>query len=294
MFRMFSEARSIYDERGLFYLIKKSLRIKFGYTRMDYIIKSHPLLSILITSVYALLRGHIIIRYKNRYINYSIMKNVFGKRTFHFHDFKIIKKLWRTEQILNGKRESRYFSHDFTRIEPTDTVIDIGAARGLTTQEIAEQAERVIAVEPSPRMFDVLKQNIECENVDLYQYAISNETKELEFNYGAQARDDSLLTPDTGRTGESHIVQAIRLDDFIKLLDVDKVDLVKIEAEGSEPEAIDGLGEINPEKIVVNCSPERDGKSPSEDVSNKLIMRQYEIDSPNERAEVYGRYCERT
>jgi hypothetical protein len=110
----------------------------------------------------------------------------------------------------------------------------------------------------------------------------------MEMNYGDFAKDDSLLTPDTGDTGISQTVRVETIERFAAEHGLDTIDFVKIEAEGAEPEVIDGIEDVDIQKIVVNCSPERDDHSPVGEVMEKLRAMGYEVDSPEGSYEVFA------
>ena len=50
-------------------------------------------------------------------------------------------------------------------LKKTDTVLEIGAGIGNLTFELAKKAKRVIAVEKDPKMIEILKDLLECQNV---------------------------------------------------------------------------------------------------------------------------------
>lgn len=247
---------------------------------VDQIAKSNHFLGVIITPIYCLLNGYFVVKRKDYYVKYTLRKNIFSRRRLYVVDLETIQK--------GTGIKKRYFSHDDCPLDPSDTVFDIGAARGMSTQAAAQKAARVIAFEPSPRMFNCLKRNVNGDNIQIHQLAAWNEPREMEINYGLFSKDDSLLRPDTGDTGISKIVRVDTVEKFAAENGVEKIDFLKIEAEGAEPEVIDGIGDVDVEKIVVNCSPERDGKSPATEVIEKLTTMGYEVDSPKDTYEVFA------
>ena len=77
------------------------------------------------------------------------------------------------------------------------------------------------------------------------------------FNTASDGSESSIRVPDSGSYEQTE-VEVRRLDSIL----YEEPDWVKVEAEGSEPEVLMGLGEMRPDRIVVNVSAERDGKSP--------------------------------
>jgi FkbM family methyltransferase len=282
---LISRGLNVLKEEGIVSFVKKttqyfqSKRTPYIQT-VDQIAKRNHLLGAIITPIYCLLNGYFVIKKRSYYIKYTFRKNVFDRRRLYVVDLETIQK--------GDRMEERYFLHDKCSLDPSDTVFDIGAARGISTQVAAQKAARVFAFEPSPRMFNCLKKNINEDSIQIYQQAAWDEPGEMNMNYGIFSKDDSLLEPDTGQTGISKIVRVDTVEKFAKENGVEKIDFAKIEAEGGEPEVIDGIGSLPVEKIVVNCSPEREGKSPSEEVIKKLTAMGYEIDSPEDTYEVFA------
>ena len=69
----------------------------------------------------------------------------------------------------------------------------------------------------------------------------------------------------------------MRIDDYVRMENVDRIDFVKVEAEGVEVEVFEGLGELKARKLAIDVSPERNGLSPAEDFWNILRDLGYEI-----------------
>jgi len=92
-----------------------------------------------------------------------------------------------------------------------------------------------IGFEPSPIEFSCLKDNVKPSKV--YNIGLWNETQELEFFVSSQGADSSLIEP--ANFDERIKVSAQRLDSYVK----SKVKILKLEAEGAEPEILEGLGE---------------------------------------------------
>lgn len=124
------------------------------------------------------------------------------------------------------------------------TVVDIGANIGYYTLIMARLVGpegRVIAFEPDPNNFDILKKNIEMngyKNVTLYQKAVSQESGNIQLYFN---RHGSISrTFDAGDGREKMEVGAVKLDDVVK----ERVDFIKIDIEGAEIGAIKGSKEI--------------------------------------------------
>lgn len=164
-----------------------------------------------------------------------------------------------------------YYNSKFAPLEEDDVVVDVGAFIGITSLVAASDASKVYSIEASPRSFTCLKYNSSLKNnITPMHYAVLDENKAVDLRLGVDASDDSLLSPDEGQTGESTTVPARTLEVILSKINLTCVDFVKIEAEGVEPEILDGIGDINISKIAVNCDPERDSESPIGQVTSKL------------------------
>jgi FkbM family methyltransferase len=131
---------------------------------------------------------------------------------------------------------------DYVPIDPGDLVIDCGANTGdlrLVLQDKRIEGLRYIGFEPSGPEFQCLVKNTSfAENVacDLRQVALSNKTGEVEFYQSIAAADGSLVEPATYEAVVS--VKTDLLDN--QLSSEGPIKLIKLEAEGFEPEILQG------------------------------------------------------
>jgi FkbM family methyltransferase len=73
--------------------------------------------------------------------------------------------------------------------------------------------------------------------------------------------------------------KSITLDDFIDYNKIEFIDLIKCDAEGAEPEVIEGLKKnlTKVDYITIDTGPERRGKSTTDDVVKLLKEKNFEI-----------------
>lgn len=139
-----------------------------------------------------------------------------------------------------------------------------------------------IGFEPSPIEFNCLKENVKPSVV--YNIGLWNETRELEFFVSSQGADSSLIEP--ANFDERIKVSAQRLETYVK----SKVKILKLEAEGAEPEILEGLGEKLElvEYISADLGPERgvNCESTLVPVTNYLLNRGFELLNVS-----HGRIC---
>jgi FkbM family methyltransferase len=139
--------------------------------------------------------------------------------------------------------------------DPGDTIVDVGAFVGEFSWQVrAEHDVNVVAIEPDPRNGECLAHNAPRARIE--HCGAWHERDALEFQIAADGSETGLLQPDKG-DATPRVVPTKRVDSI-----VESCDFAKVEAEGVEPEVLEGMADVRPKRIVVNVSPERDGKSP--------------------------------
>ena len=97
------------------------------------------------------------------------------------------------------------------------------------------------------------------------------------MNLSKSGCDDSILEPDEGTLNISEDIEIDTIERVIERYGIAVEDLyLKVEAEGFEPEIIEGLGTARPRVIVVDVTPERGGQSPRESINKKLHSLGYQ------------------
>lgn len=178
--------------------------------------------------------------------------------------------------------KDKYTDGDITVLE-TDTVIDCGSFAGAFSIAAAGMgAKKVYAIEPSSRNYACVVKNIEHfsagDIVEPINIGLGNVESTLKLNLSEFSCEDSFLQPDQKATGEVEEVKVRKLSNLIDELGIDSSNLyLKVEAEGFEPEIIWGLDDHRPRVITVDVSPERDNKSPREDIRAFLAPLGYEF-----------------
>lgn len=126
-------------------------------------------------------------------------------------------------------------------IKKGDTIIDAGANIGYFTlffSKLVGEEGKVIAFEPDPTNFDILKKNIKLNgitNVELVKKGISNRNESMKLYKSDVSGGHSLIKNEWGK--EFTTIQTVTLDDYFN---DQKIDLIKIDVEGFELEVIEG------------------------------------------------------
>jgi len=143
-----------------------------------------------------------------------------------------------------------YFLRDLvSRINRPDTVfVDVGACKGNHSLFMSRYVEKVIAFEPYHLVGDRLRSAIEQNqigNIILRPYGLGSKNARVPFfspknenhNTGSFSAD---FTPDNEYFGDLEIRIG---DEELRRLEVDRVDIVKVDVEGYEKEVLVGLQE---------------------------------------------------
>lgn len=169
---------------------------------------------------------------------------------------------------------------DTIMVREGDTVIDVGANHGDIFRYFIDQgvSPNYVAIEPGPEEVKSLALN--CEGARIIQAAASNYSGSSEFFYAPKRGDSSLEEPQDGYTHKI-TVETTTLADVISSLESGNVKLLKVEAEGSEPEVLEGIGPWlkGVEFIAVDGGPERGVRAEStlEYCTNFLVSRGFEV-----------------
>jgi FkbM family methyltransferase len=125
-----------------------------------------------------------------------------------------------------------------------DIVIDVGAHIGAFSCLAALYAKKVIAVEPCPDNFSLLKQNLEMNgfsNVIPVQFALAGEKGKRRLFISEYGTANHSFISRTNRFLE---VECVTLQDIFKEYKVDRVSFLKIDCEGCEYEALQSSVEL--------------------------------------------------
>jgi len=125
-------------------------------------------------------------------------------------------------------------------------IMDIGANQGLTTNYFSSFAKKVYSIEPSTQHVEVLKEMVRYNDLEkkvvIIQKAVSNENGTAKFYFNDNITSFSLKKEVDTAGKEPEIVETIRLDTLFKKYNIDYVDFLKLDIEGSEVDVIGGSG----------------------------------------------------
>lgn len=128
--------------------------------------------------------------------------------------------------------------------------VDVGANVGFFTllgATLVGSGGHVFAFEPSPDNCRLLRRSLAqngITNVTLYENAVAEAAQQLSLSGGGADSNARLMRPDELQGRETHFthVEAVALDDVLQ--DVTRLDLIKMDIEGAEPRAWEGMQNV--------------------------------------------------
>ncbi|WDK14859.1 FkbM family methyltransferase [Colletotrichum graminicola] len=165
--------------------------------------------------------------------------------------------------------------YDGPKLPDLPFIIDVGANIGLFSIYMKQKhpSATILAFEPAPKIYDLLCRNLELHNVfgvKTYAYGLSSKAATTKFTYFPNSPGNSTLYPEqkvelrraiTEHFGEEAAnyyftgaqeidVNLQRLSHFLGSCDtLRRIDLLKIDVEGAELDALLGLDDTDWDKI---------------------------------------------
>lgn len=164
--------------------------------------------------------------------------------------------------ILKGKEEAEQLELDtlLKNVNTNSIIVDVGACYGEYTLVCASKATNgiVIAIEPNPYHFELLKKGVEAnnlKNVILINKALTNKEGKSDFYMGDKHLEGSTLFKDKmiqeiGNQSYKKIeIKTITLDKLLADLKISHIDILKIDSEGAEVKILKGAM-----RTLINCN----------------------------------------
>ena len=131
----------------------------------------------------------------------------------------------------------------FDHLDHNDLFLDVGANIGAYTILAASKRSNVIAVEPIPSSFEILKKNISLngfnDSVEIFNVAISDKGENLNFSNNLDALNHVIVKGE--KYSDTINIPAVQLD---QVLNGRVPNFIKIDVEGFESKVINGAERI--------------------------------------------------
>lgn len=162
--------------------------------------------------------------------------------------------------------------------EAGQVILDIGANVGEFSLHCLWQGASVIAVEADRKVFAILEQNLKDQaDAVCVNAAIAAQDGQMTFYSSVEKADSSLVRPEV--VDEEYDIDAMTIATLMERRGLGRIDLIKCDAEGAEPEVIKGalpvLGRVH--KIAIDCGAERQGEATDAIVGEMLENAGFDI-----------------
>lgn len=142
-----------------------------------------------------------------------------------------------------GKSLAMSYGLDQVFLRPEDVVVDVGANYGdlhLFLNYFTTEQVRYVGIEPGVAEFECMQRNCRGNGVLLINRALGDFDGNANLYYSPEGADSSLERPPF-KVEQTCVVQVARLDSLVQSGYLpDRIRFLKIEAEGTEPEVIQG------------------------------------------------------
>lgn len=179
----------------------------------------------LVLDVFYWIRGtpHGYISGKTRVASYNGLKIVFPFNEDPFFDDVWLRNVY---QAYSPKKNH--------------VVLDIGAHMGFFSLSLIQKTQRIIAVEPDPVNFRTLSQNAKLNNkfgkIEPYNLALGKKSGDVYLNRDIYGHGRSTIVD----SATPFPCRMQTLDEFLPNMNVERLDLIKIDTEGFELDILKG------------------------------------------------------
>lgn len=162
----------------------------------------------------------------------------------------------------------RFYTRYGREIGEDWTVVDIGAAIGEFTVLAAQAAKsgKVFAFEPNPESLDILKENINANNINnvvMFNLGMWDKPGQLELDLSGNEPLQAQSIETAASRNTHHPVQAISLEQLTLEYVMECIDLLKLDCEGAEYKILLPAGQETMQRI------------------KRIVMEYHDLDSVN-------------
>jgi FkbM family methyltransferase len=171
----------------------------------------------------------------------------YAKRIFHLVPENGKKNII---SVLNEIICYETYSNEWIDIEEGDTVVDIGFNYGLfSITSKMKKPKKIIGFEPNPKLYKIFSENFKGDGIQLYNYAVSNKDSKVIFYENGDSAMSTIKEDVNKEYRQDYFeVDAISINTLINAFNLDKIDYLKVDCEGSEFDIFESF----PEEYLTN------------------------------------------
>lgn len=159
----------------------------------------------------------------------SVAHPEFGKEPITIYFMSKDEALLQFNEIFTG----RFYKEG--RMKKDMVVVDIGAAYGFSALYFKDYAKVIYALEPNEDLFECMKRNTKkYKNIKCFPFGIAGNSRKSTL-YGYNGAEASTTEKRDNPTSQEEIL-LLSLEEFMKQQNIDHIDLLKVDCEGSEYE----------------------------------------------------------
>jgi FkbM family methyltransferase len=170
---------------------------------------------------------------------------------------------------------------------PNAIALDIGANIGNHVLHVADLTEHLYAFEPQPEVAAVLKGNLqrnEITNVTVCEFGLSDKNETLSFYQNLDGNIGASTFHETVKSDNNKCVELeVKVgDECLQAMQVDRVDLIKLDVEGFEAEVLAGLKAMIAQSqpvIMMEWNSEQTREAFSQRDIFNTVLKDYEMKS---------------
>ena len=205
--------------------------------------------------------------------NFKIHKVIFDRKEIYFQSETRISRFMRGFEHAGKRMWLRYKADQLLNDETPKTLIDIGSNIGEFSYFVLHKYKQDINVfcfDPDPIVIKCIENNLSNFDFNLKPIALSDKNGESTFWLKPESADSSLHKSSSDSV--EFKVQTRTLDQVFSEINFSRPALLKMDAEGHEPEVLEG-GRKTLERIdfiTIDGGLERSGNSTSKEVARIL------------------------
>jgi FkbM family methyltransferase len=183
--------------------------------------------------------------------------DVSKSRTIPIHDFLLTTMPndygISSELIMYSNHELTTTEIFFKELKNGMTCLDIGSNIGyfaLLERQLVGNSGKVICIEPSSKIFEILEQNIKLQNVsniEFFNFACGNDDAIKKFSTNISSNQSGIIDKSSLFFNSSSIeiddIKVKKIDTFFEEQQFPKLDFVRFDTEGYELKIINGMTE---------------------------------------------------